>query len=206
MSDITAMTQAERESLLGYVQNMSEDQWATMTVCDPWTVRHLVAHLTALGNQTAPNFFTGLIRSGFSFDKFVARDLEKYNQGSTDDLLQRFTASIEDPKTPPGPKYVALGEFMMHGEDIRRALGDRGEHDPSHVAALGELYAKTGGPIGGKKRITGLRLRATDGDWTLGDGPEVAGPGIDLIRAMTGRTEALDHCEGDGVATLRSRS
>jgi hypothetical protein len=48
-------------------------------------------------------------------------------------------------------------------------------------------------------------LRATDVDWTFGDGPEVAGPAMDLILAISGRSAALDACTGDGVATLRSR-
>jgi len=50
-----------------------------------------------------------------------------------------------------------------------------------------------------------LKLRATDVDWTFGDGPEVAGPGMDLILAMSGRASALDDCTGEGVATLRAR-
>ena len=64
---------------------------------------------------------------------------------------------------------------------------------------------KTGKPLGGKKRTAGLRLRATDAEWTCGDGPEVAGPGMDLILAISGRGGALDTCTGDGVAILRSR-
>ena len=48
-------------------------------------------------------------------------------------------------------------------------------------------------------------MRATDGDFKWGEGPEVAGPGIDIIMAASGRPEALDQCEGDGVGTMRSR-
>ena len=54
--------------------------------------------------------------------------------------------------------------------------------------------------------MKGLRLRATDVDWSTGEGPEVAGPAMDLILAMTGRTAPLEACEGDGVEILRSRS
>ena len=161
--------------------------------------------MTALGNQTAPNFFMGLITSGFSFDKFVAKDLKKYNQGSNADVLAGFAKTVENPKAALGPKYVTLGEIMCHGEDIRRALGRRGEHPAAHVEALAEMYKKTGNPLGGKKRTAGLSFRATDANWTTGEGPEVAGPGMDLIMAIAGRGDALSTCTGDGAETLRSR-
>ena len=60
--------------------------------------------------------------------------------------------------------------------------------------------------IGSKKRIEGLTLSATDAEWSHGTGPEVAGPILSLVMAMTGRKEALDDLTGDGATTLRSRS
>ena len=206
MSDFSAMANAERSALLTELEQLTEDQWSTVTVCDPWTVRDLVAHMTALGNQTAPNFFKGLIASGFSFDKFVAKDLVRFNQGSNADVLAGFAKTVENPKSPPGPKYVALGEIMCHGEDIRRAVGSSGVHPEEHIVALAEAYRKTGTPLGGKKRTAGLAFRATDVEWSFGDGPEVAGPGMALILAMTGRAGALAECTGDGVETMRARS
>ena len=205
MTDIPAMANAEREAVFAELQNVTDDEWSAMTVCDPWTVRHLAAHMTALGNQTRSNFFLGLVKSGFSFDKFVAKDLEQYNQGSNSDVLAGFEKTLANPKTPPGPKYVSLGEYTVHGEDLRRALGRRGEHPEEQLVTLAEMYKGTGAPIGGKKRIKGLRLTASDAEWSSGDGPEVSGAAMDLILAMTGRGAALDACTGEGVETLRSR-
>jgi hypothetical protein len=59
--------------------------------------------------------------------------------------------------------------------------------------------------IGSKNRIAGLTLRATDADWRTGAGPEVSGPLLSLVLAMTGRAAALADLSGDGLATLRSR-
>ncbi len=206
MTDVSAMANAERAALYDQLTGLTDEQWAATTVCDPWTVRHLVAHMTALGNQTAPNFFKGLISSGFDFGKFVAKDLVKYNQGSNADVLAGFAETVENPTSPPGPKYVALGELMVHGDDIRRATGlEAADRPAEHVVTLAEMYKKTGKPLGGKKRVAGLRLRATDVDWSSGDGPEVAGPGVGLIRAMTGRSDGLADSTGDGVEILRSR-
>jgi hypothetical protein len=56
-----------------------------------------------------------------------------------------------------------------------------------------------------KGNAKGLRLVATDVDWTAGDGPEVTGPGEAILMAAAGRTDALDDLSGDGLATLRNR-
>jgi uncharacterized protein (TIGR03083 family) len=198
------MTRNEGEALLEYISGVPDDRWDTRTVCDPWTVKHLVAHLTALSNQTIPNFAKRMVMTGFNFQKVVDGDLQKYLH-PREQMLATFATSIRNPTTPKMLDEVALGEFVVHGEDIRRALGDRGNHPSAHITAIGTMYATSKKPLNGRTRTKGLSLRATDGDFTWGSGPEVAGPGIDLMLAISGRSHGLDHCEGDGVETLRAR-
>jgi hypothetical protein len=71
---------------------------------------------------------------------------------------------------------------------------------------VADFYKGSNLIIGAKRRIDGVTLRATDADWSHGSGPEVSGPLLSLLMAMTGRKEALDDLSGDGVATLRGRS
>jgi uncharacterized protein (TIGR03083 family) len=155
--------------------------------------------------MTAPHFFGGFIRSGFKFDRFVEGDLRQYAAGTPAEARQRFDAIIDSNNKPPAPAYVALGEVIVHGEDIRRPLGARGDHEPEILTTLAEAYKKAGAPVRAKTRLLGLRLVANDVDWSTGDGPEVRGPCMSLILAMAGRAAALDDCEGPGVDTLRSR-
>ena len=102
VGDLVAMANVERAALLADLEGLTDGQWATLTVCDPWTVRHLVAHMTAVGHQTASNFFRGFLTSGFSFDKFVAMDLVRFDQGSNADVLAGFAKTVGSPKGPPG--------------------------------------------------------------------------------------------------------
>jgi uncharacterized protein (TIGR03083 family) len=206
MADLMPMVHAERRSLADFLDTLTPEQWQAQTWCDKWNVQELVGHLTAAGNITAPHFFGGLIASGFSFDRFIDKDLRKYAEGSPADVRARYDKIIDSNRKPPGPAYVALGEVMVHGEDIRRALGAKGEHPSEHLTTLAGLYKKTGPPLRAKKRLDGLSLRATDVDWSTGAGPEVRGPAMSLILAMVGRDRALADCEGDGVETLRSRA
>lgn len=206
MAELMPMIHAERRALGEYLAGLTPAQWSSPTWCDQWNVQQVVGHLVAAAKITAGHFFPGLIASGFSFDRFVGKDLRRYAAGTPAEVLERFGSIITSTRKPPGPAYVALGEVMVHGEDIRRALGDRGEHPAEHLVALAELYKKTGFPLRGKKRVAGLSLRATDVEWRTGSGPEIAGPCMSLILAMVGRGKALEDCSGPGVAELRSRA
>jgi uncharacterized protein (TIGR03083 family) len=205
VADLMPMIHAERRALAEYLQTLSTEQWSAPTWCDKWNVQQVTGHLVAAANITAGHFFAGLVKAGFNFDKVVERDLVSYAAGTPADVLGRFKGIITSTRKPPGPAYVALGEVMTHGEDIRRALGSKGDHPAEHLVTLAEMYKKTGTPLRGKKRVAGLKLRATDVDWSTGEGPEVSGPAMSLILAMVGRKGALADLAGDGVETLRSR-
>jgi hypothetical protein len=98
-----------------------------------------------------------------------------------------------------------LGEIVVHTGDILHPLGQARDLSPEALIASLEMYKGTGFPVGTKKRIDGLRLVATDVDWSHGTGPEVTGPALPLLLAMTGRTAGLGALSGAGVATLRNR-
>jgi hypothetical protein len=67
------------------------------------------------------------------------------------------------------------------------------------------MYTKASFPVGGRKRIGGLRLVATDTGWSYGAGPEVSGDAMSLLLAMTGRAAGIDGLTGEGVAALSQR-
>jgi uncharacterized protein (TIGR03083 family) len=205
MADLMPMVHAERASLGGFLDTLTPEQWSAPTWCEKWTVQDLVAHLVAAGNITAPHFFAGFVKAGFSFDKTVETDLLNYSSGTPADVKARYDSIINSNRKPPGPAYVALGEVMVHGEDIRRAFGARGEHPEEHLVTLADAYKRTGPPLHGKKRATGLKFTATDIPWTAGDGPEVTGPCMSLILGFVGREGALADCAGPGLETLRAR-
>ncbi len=205
MADLTPMVQAERASLAAYLETLPPAKWKQPTWCSKWHVQQVVGHLIAAANITAPHFFAGFITSGFNFDKVVEKDLIQYATGTPAEVLKRFQGIIGSTRKPPGPGYVALGEILVHGEDIRRALGSKGDHPREHLVAVADAYRKTGKPLNGKKRSTGLRFVADDIDWSAGEGPEVRGPAMSLILAMVGRSRALDDCTGPGVDILRGR-
>jgi uncharacterized protein (TIGR03083 family) len=106
---------------------------------------------------------------------------------------------------PPGPSTSWLGETLVHAEDIRRPLGYEHDYPTDAVTKVIEFYAGSNLLIGGKRRVGGLTLKATDAEWSRGSGPVVEGPAMALLMATAGRRAALDRLSGPGLDTLRAR-
>ena len=205
-ADIWPQIRAERAALADDLGGLTDDQWSTPSLCDEWTVRDVVAHMTATTKISGAAFFPKLITNGFSLKKMQAKDILTERGASPAETLSRYRASVDSTTHPPGPITTWLGEAVVHAEDIRRPLGLTRDYPMSTLTEVADFYKGSNLVIGTKKRIAGLRLRATDGDWTHGDGPEVAGPMAALVVAMAGRKAALADLTGDGVATLSGRS
>ena len=203
--DMWSTIHAERRALATDLGALSETQWATPSLCTGWSVRDVLAHMTATARTGPPQFVGKLIASGFSFTKMQSKEIANELGVSPAETLARFRSVLDSTKSPPGPTDTWLGEVIVHSEDIRRPLGITHSYPPEAAVQVANFYKSSNLLIGAKNRIGGLKLRATDIDWTDGEGPEVAGPIVSLVVAMTGRKAALDDLSGDGVATLRSR-
>jgi len=204
-SDVWPTIHAERKALAADLDGISAREWDTPSLCDGWSVRDVVAHMTAASQLSGPKFFGRLIGSGFSFEKVQAKGIAAQRGSSADDTLTRFKAQIDSTGRPPGPIDTMLGETIVHAEDIRRPLGIQHAYPTDAVVRVADFFRGSNLIIGTKRRIADMTLEATDVDWRRGDGPVVEGPVLDLLLAMTGRKTALDALTGDGVETLRSR-
>src|SRR5579862_794528 len=194
----------QRKALAADLKGRSGEEWATPSLCGQWTVRDVLAHMTSAASATPPAFFGKLIGSGFNFEKVQASGIAANRGSSPADTMTRFEAVLTSVKHPPGPADTWLGETIVHAEDIRRPLGIEHKYPVEAVLQVADFYKGSNLLIGSKRRIGGVTLRATDADWSHGTGPEVSGPILSLVMAMTGRTAVLADLTGDGVATLRS--
>ena len=161
-------------------------------------------HILVGAEQTPTRFIKGMAANLFRFNTMVDRDARRVGALAPAEIVERLRSRTSTTNRPPAPVVTMLGEITVHGEDIRRALGLPGYDDQQSVAACLDMFSHANFPVGGKKRIAGLRLVATDIGWSYSEGPEVSGPGLSLLLAMTGRTTGLKGLGGDGLATLQS--
>jgi uncharacterized protein (TIGR03083 family) len=198
--------EAERKALAADLDGLDDAAWNTTSLCGNWTVRDVVAHLTAATRLSGPKFFGKLIGSGLKFERVQAKGIAGELGATPADTLAHFKAQVDSHGRPPGPIDTPLGEIIVHGEDIRRPLGLAHTYPTEALTRVAAFYAKSNLIIHGKSRVSGLTLRATDTDWSNGSGPLVTGPMLDLVMATAGRRVAYDKLSGDGVETLRARS
>ena len=184
---------------------LTEEQWATPSWCDGWTVQQAAGHILAAAEQTPLNFFKKLVQSGFKFDVFADRDAKRLGALEPNELISRLIARTTTTNHPPAPVMAMLGEIVVHGEDIRRPLGINHRISDEALVAVADSYKRSNLLIGSKRRIEGLTLTSTDVNWTTGGGPEIRGPLASLTLAMTGRAQAVVDLSGEGLPTLIGR-
>jgi uncharacterized protein (TIGR03083 family) len=200
-----AMIHAERKALVTTLEGLTPEQWDSASLCAGWTVRFLATHVLAGAEQTPGHFLRGMTVTGFRFNAFMERDARSRAQLSPQQIIDRLRQRTTTTNHPPAPVMAMLGEVVVHGEDIRRPAGLPGTVADDAANACLQMYTKASFPVGGKKRIGGLRLVTTDTGWSYGAGPEVSGPALSLLLAMTGRAAGLDELSGDGAALLGQR-
>ncbi len=204
--DVWPTIHAERRALAADLETLANTPWEMPSLCAGWTIRDVLAHMTATAKTGPLQFVAKMAGSGFKFTQMQMKDIAAERGGSPAETLARFKAEVNSSKHPPGPIDTWLGEVIVHSEDIRRPLKIEHRYPTDAVVQVANFYKDSNLIIGAKSRIAGLKLRATDTDWSTGEGPEVSGPILSVVVAMTGRKAAIDDLTGEGVATLRTRA
>jgi uncharacterized protein (TIGR03083 family) len=204
-SDVWSLVHAERAALAADLADLTDQQWATPSLCTEFTVRQVLAHLTAGASLNPVRWMAGVIRCRFDFDKMVAMRLAEQLGATPAETLARFRSVVTRTTKAPVPVPAVLGETIVHAEDIRRPLGIHHDYPITTLTQLASYYQGSDMVVLAKGRIAGLRLQASDGPFATGSGPLVSGSTLALIMAMTGRVAYCDELGGDGAAALRER-
>jgi uncharacterized protein (TIGR03083 family) len=207
MNDTWTMVAEARTDLVSYLETLTPEQWDAPSLCAKWKIRDVVGHLIEGSNKfSMGKGLVMLAKNGFNMNKSIGASAIEAGKHSTNDLLQAMRETVSMRNTPPTTRAEdRLYDTVVHTQDIRRATGAPGSVPEARLRIALDRLKNVGTILGTKKRIAGLKLVATDMQWTYGEGPDVSGTGEALLMAMGGRTVALDDLIGDGVATLRAR-
>jgi uncharacterized protein (TIGR03083 family) len=199
------LAQSERQDLADLLDTLTPEQWGHETLCAGWTVRDVAAHTVGFEGVPLPGLVKLFVRGRFQTDRINDVAIERLAALSPSEVV----AAIRAHSRPTGMNAglggrLALTDNMIHHQDIRRPLGmPRVIPVDRLVPALD--FVRRSPTIRGAKRTRGVRLIATDLDWSAGDGAEVRGPGEALLMVMAGRRDALRDLVGPGVQGLAAR-
>jgi len=208
--DYDGLRLQEMGAISELLHELRPEEWDVPSVCDGWRVRDVIGHMCLGYTTPMPTMVAKIGRYGFNVPKASREESITYASArSPEELLGVFDTIHRDNIRKGISKVIkpaaGLVDHTIHHQDIRRPLHRPRTVPPDRlVAALGVIPG-LGGFVGAKKRVQGLRLVATDVEWSAGAGPEVRGPGEAILLAASGRQVALPELEGDGVATLRAR-
>lgn len=205
MTDVWELVQQEREALVDDLAGLGAEQWEAASLCAGWTVHDVAAHLVDNARTTRLGIVVAMVRARFDFDRQNDEGLARHKGATPAETLGRLREVTGRRTTPPAPLDSRLVEEVVHGEDVRRPLGLSRTYPQETVQrALVHQLRTSVGLGGGKQRVAGLRLVATDADWSAGDGPEVRGPLVSLLMVVSGREAALADLAGPGLERLRT--
>lgn len=194
------------------LHELDDAEFDRPSLCDDWRVRDVIGHME-LGHTTPmPAIVKGLIHYRFNLTK-GSFELSKQwgSEHAPDELRRIWDDELVGKHARKGISKTikwneAFLDHLIHHQDIRRPLGRPRQIAEHRVLAALEALPKVHTPLfSTRKRVEGIRLDATDVDFTCGDGPVVRGPGEALVLAAAGRTVALGELTGDGVAQLTDR-
>jgi len=205
--DIFAVVAARRRAVANLLEGLDAQQLTTPSLCAGWDVGTVGAHLAEAALPSLADSLLSLIRAGGRLHRAndqAARRAARRPVPETVALLReradsRFTPPVTGPRAP-------LTEVLVHEADMRVPLGLPYQPDPAAVRTALE-FVTTGRPVGfvPRGRLTGLRLHATDLDWSWGSGEVLRGRGLDLLLVACGRAAMLPTVEGPGADLLRER-
>jgi uncharacterized protein (TIGR03083 family) len=178
---------AERREQAELLAGLTPEQWDTPSLCTGWRVREVVAHTTMQYRMGMPAFLVQLVKARGNFNRMSDRQARADAAAlSPEQLAATVRDNIESTWTPPGGGQVgALSHDVIHGLDVTMALGmDRTVPDRVRLVLDG-MKPKNVAFFG--TDLSGVSLRATDMDWTHGDGEPVHGTGADLLLVVCGR-------------------
>lgn len=203
--NVWSMIHEEREALHRDLQSLSQSQWDSPSLCEQWSVREVVAHLTAAASVGRIRWFASVFGARFNFDLHNRRRLNEHLGPTPADTLENFRRIITSTTAPLGSPVAWLGEVVVHSADIRRPLGITTTPRKKAVLKVARFYASRNFAVPSESAIKDLRLEATDGSFSVGDGPLVRGTPLALTMAMAGRRVYCADLCGDGVATITRR-
>ncbi len=187
MTDLQSWVAPTYDGLADLLASAPAETWDAPSLCEKWQVRHVVAHVTMPARLTPAQFGAGMAAAGGDFtvlsDTVAARDASL----PLADQLDALRSPLLHAWQPPGGAAGALNHAVIHSLDVTVAL-DRPRVAPGEavVAVLDQLTAANGALFG--VDLTGVRLEATDTDWSWGSGDAVRADSGLLVALLSGRT------------------
>ncbi|CAN7251018.1 maleylpyruvate isomerase family mycothiol-dependent enzyme [Knoellia sp. LjRoot47] len=202
----------QRRRTADLLEGLSGEQWDQPSLCEGWTVRHVAAHLTlqrqGLGAALGLVGRNPRLLRSVSLNRMIHDSaLLTAEQLTTDEIVSKIREGVGSRRHNVGVTPLeTLTDILVHSQDIARPLGIELSMDPA-AATVGatrrwETRRTWMSSVFEQLPFDGVRLTATDVDWTRGEGAEVRAPVAEILLLLTGRLAAARNVTGEGAPLL----
>ncbi len=208
--ELWAAIDAQRLRTADLLATLTPADWARRSLCEGWTVRDVAAHLTLQQLTLGDGLRIALRHPGDLNRMIQASARDRSAALPTEQIIAEIRGMVGSRRHNVGVTPAeTLIDIVVHGQDMAVPLG-RSLPVPAEVAATaasrmwetrGRRMAKVFRPL----PYDGLRLTATDTDWSVGEGAEIRGPVLALLLLLTGRQVVLPQLDGPGATVLTER-
>src|SRR3984893_9652776 len=183
----------QRLSLADLFDDLSADECQAPPLRPPGRGSDLSAHLTLAQLSTRPAA-AALLRARGDLDRMIHDTAVRQARRPVGEYAGLLRAMAGSRKKAPGiTDLEPLIDVLVHGQDIALPL-NRARPMPAAAAAGAATRAwSMGRPFHAERKLSGLRLTATDHPWQAGQGLPVEGPIAAILLLITGRPAALRH-------------
>ena len=199
----------QRLALARLLEGLSDDEWEQPSLCAGWRVRDVAAHVSLCALPPSPgSMLVDLIRAHGNMHQLNTLVSRRRAERAPEQLIADLRQHAGSRKIPVvSDQRNGLFDVLVHVQDIAIPLGIELAMPVVPAAAGATRVWSMGWPFWARRRLRGLRLLATDTDWSAGAGAQLRGPIRMLLLLLTGRTTtALPHLSGPGVQAIIERS
>lgn len=199
------MAREERTEMADFLASLRLEQWDQPSLCHGWSIRDVAAHAVSYEEHGVADLVKRLARARFRPGRFNEVALTEYAGRDPQELV----AFLRRHLTPRGATArfggrVGLVDAMIHHQDMRRPL-DMRRRIPAERLLCALPFAVTAPPLRGFWNARGVRLVATDLDWSWGRGPEARGLAEAVLMVLAGRRRVARELTGPGASILQER-
>lgn len=195
----------QRRVLADLLAGLRAQDWERPSLCTGWRVQDVAGHVAL--TPRSPGIVRILaegLRAGGDLQA-VNRDMAIRHADRPPAELVDDLRELADGRRKPAITTLdnLLFDTLVHIQDVAVPLGLTVAVPLAAAREGAERVWRMGWPFWARRRLRGLRLVATDVDWSAGEGAEVRGPIRALLLLLTGRTEAaLPALGGPGTRRL----
>jgi uncharacterized protein (TIGR03083 family) len=196
-----ALVAEEYGALANLLEDAADEVWDAPSLCEGWRTREVVAHVTMPARYDGAAFMAELQAANGDFTALSNAVAARDGALAAATLIANLRSPTLHEWQPPGGGVTgALTHCVVHQLDITEGVPLARRVPDDCITLVLDLVAAPDGPNLFGVDLSGVTLRASDLDWSVGSGALVSGPAQALALVASGRRLPAGRLEGEAAA------